>query len=249
MEEPLPKIDNLSRLEQALQEYQALALAGQFAASTMHEINGPLEAISNLNYLVRINSDDGKRVRCYSDLLAEQLNLLSAISRQTLRFYHSKDTVETIKIAPVAEAALRIHQAKMAAKEVQLVKKVPDDVIVEGHAGAMLQVFSNLIGNAVDALPVKGTLEIRASRAHGKAHILIADDGPGIPVDIRPRIFEPFFTTKKDRGTGLGLAITKAIVERHQGRIRCRTSAQPGRSGTAFRVSLPLRSAAATESR
>jgi len=247
LEEPLPTIDKLSRLEQALQEYQALALAGQFAASTMHEVNGPLEAISNLNYLVRINSDDGKRVRYYSDLLAEQLNLLTSISRQTLSFYHSKETVETIKIAPVAEAALRIHQAKMAAKDIQLVKKVPDDVIVEGHAGAMLQVLSNLIGNAVDALPVKGTLQIRASCARGKAHVLIADDGPGIPAEIRPRIFEPFFTTKKDRGTGLGLAITKAIIERHRGRIRCRTSAQPGRSGTAFRVSLPLRSAVTAE--
>lgn len=247
MEEPLPTFVRLHQLEQALQEYQALALAGQFAASTIHEVNGPLEAISNLTYLVRINSDDGKRVRYYSALLAEQLSLLTAISRQTLSFYHSKETVETVKIAPVAEAALRIHQPKIAAKGVRLLKKLPDDVIVEGHAGAMLQVFSNLIGNAVDALPVKGSLQIRANCAHGEAHILIADDGPGIPAEIRLKIFEPFFTTKKDRGTGLGLAITKAIIERHHGRIRCRSSAQAGRSGTAFRVSLPLRSAATAE--
>ncbi len=157
-----PPTDRVQQLEESLQVCQALALAGQFAAATMHEVNGPLEAITNLNYLVQTNSDDGEQVRSYSSLIYEQLLVLSTISRQTLSFYHSSETVEPIPIAPLAEAALRIHHKKIAAKEIRLLKKLPRDVTVESHAGAMLQVFSNLIGNAVDALPNKGTLHIRA---------------------------------------------------------------------------------------
>jgi signal transduction histidine kinase len=241
MEQPVPPINRVQQLQEALQECQALALAGQFAAATVHEVNGPLEAITNLNYLLKTSSDDGEQVRHFSELIDEQLLVLSTISRQTLSFYHSKETIEAILIAPVAEAALRIHRQKIAAKEIRLLKKLAGDVIVESHPGAMLQVFSNLIGNAVEALPVKGTLHIRARSTYREAHILFADNGCGIPVAIRDKIFEPFFSTKKERGTGLGLGIIKAIIERHSGRIRSRSSTQTGRSGTAFRISLPLR--------
>lgn len=245
MEEPVRTIDRVQQLEEALRESQAFALAGQFAAATMHEVNGPLEAISNLNYLLQNNSDDGEQVRKYSGLIEEQLFVLTAISRQTLSFYHSQETVELVRIAPLAEAALRIHHKKIAAKEIRLLKKLPDGVIVEGNSGAMLQVFSNLISNAVEALAPHGILQIRARCTDGEAHILFADNGHGIPAAIQLRMFEPFFSTKKGGGTGLGLAIIKAIVERHGGRIRSRTSTQVGRSGTAFRISLPRQSPSA----
>lgn len=237
--------ERVHELERALQECQVLVVAGQFAASTMHEINGPLEAISNLNYLLQTNSDDGEQVRSYSSQIDEQLRILTTISRQTLSFYHSGETVERIGIAALVEAALRIHHKKIAAKEVKLLKRLPDEMSLESHAGAMLQIFSNLIANAVEALGPKGTLHIRARCTSKEAHILIADNGHGIPAETRRRIFETFFSTKKERGTGLGLAITKAVVERHRGRIRSWTSTRAGRSGTAFRVSLPLRSEAA----
>jgi signal transduction histidine kinase len=248
MENPVLTIDRVQQLEEALHESQALALAGQFAAATMHKVNGPLEAISNLNYLVRTNSNDGEQVRNYSGLLEEQLGALNTVSRQTLSFYHSRETLEGVAIAPLVEAALRIHRDKITAKEIRVLKKLPGDVIVESNPGAMLQVFSNLIGNAVEALPVKGTLQIRAWRTGLEAHILFADNGRGIPDAIRNRIFEPFFSTKKERGTGLGLAISKAIVERHRGRIRSRTRTRTGRNGTAFRISLPLRAPSACDS-
>ena len=245
MEKLVPTIDRVQQLEEALRESQAFALAGQFAAATMHEVNGPLEAISNLNYLVQVNADDVKQVRNYSGLIEEQLYILTAISRQTLSFYHSQETVELVRIAPLAEAALRIHHKKLAAKKIRLLKNLPDAVIVEGNPGAMLQVFSNLIANAVEALAPQGILQIRARRTDIEAHILFADNGHGIPTAIQLRMFEPFFSTKKGGGTGLGLAITKAIIEHHGGRIRCRASTQLDRSGTAFRISLPLRQSAA----
>ena len=240
MEHPIPTTSRIQQLEEALQESQAQALAGQFAASTMHEVNGPLEAITNLNYLVQTSSDDGAKVRNYASLIDEQLLALTTISRQTLSFYHSKDTVEPILVAQLVEAALRIHRKEIAAKAIRLIKKLPGDMTVESHAGSMLQAFSNLIGNAVEALPAQGTLQIRSRCIDGQAHILFADNGSGIPAAIRSKIFEPFFSTKRERGTGLGLGIAKAIVERYQGRIRSRTSTRAGRSGTAFRISLPV---------
>jgi signal transduction histidine kinase len=240
MEQPVPTTHKIQQLEEALQESQAQALAGQFAAITMHEVNGPLEAITNLNYLVQTSSDDGVQVRNYSSLIAEQLLALTTISRQTLSFYHSKDTLKPILIAQLVDAALRIHRKEIAAKGIRLIKKLPGDMSLESHAGSMLQAFSNVIGNAVEALPVQGTLQIRSRCTNGQAHILFADNGGGIPAGIRSKIFEPFFSTKRERGTGLGLGITKSIIERHCGTIRSRTSTRIGRSGTAFRISLPV---------
>lgn len=240
-DQPVLSSERLQQLEESLHENMRLALAGQYAASTMHEIRGPLEAISHLNYLVLANSENGEKVRDYSHLLEEQLVILAEVSRQTLSFYHSKETTEAIAIASLVQAAVRIHRHKILAKEIRLLTKLPDDVIVESHPGAMLQVFSNLIGNAVEALPVQGTLLLRARcSSDGEAHIVIADNGHGIPAAVRLRIFEPFFSTKKERGTGLGLAISKTIVESHRGRIRTWTSTRNGMSGTAFRISLPL---------
>jgi signal transduction histidine kinase len=138
------------------------------------------------------------------------------------------------------EAALRIHYKEIATKGIRLLKKLPTDMTVESHAGSMLQAFSNLIGNAVEALQVQGTLQIRSRCTHGQAHILFADNGSGIPAAIRSKIFEAFFSTKRERGTGLGLGITKAIIEQHHGRVRSWTSTRIGRSGTAFRISLPV---------
>jgi signal transduction histidine kinase len=183
------------------------------------------------------------RVQQLEEALHESQALaLAGQFAQTLSYYHSKETVEPIQVALVAEAALRIHHKKIAAKEIRLQKELPADLIVESHPGVILQVFSNLIGNAVEALPVRGRLQIRGKCTEREAHILVADNGHGIPAEIRLKIFDPFFSAKKERGTGLGLAIIKAIVEQHRGRIRSRTSTLNGRSGTAFRISLPLRS-------
>lgn len=227
-------------MAEALRECQRLALAGQFAASIMHEINGPLEAIANLNYLIQNNLEEVDKVGQYSRLLDEQLRVLITIAHQTLGFYHASEAKEAIRIGSLIEAALRIHRHKLAAKATQLVKQLPDNVVVEGNPGAMLQVVSNLIGNALEALPPDGKLQLRARCSGGQAHIVVADNGHGIPAPIQRRIFEPFFSTKGERGTGLGLAICKAIVEGHGGRIYSRTSTRDGKSGTAFRVSLPM---------
>jgi signal transduction histidine kinase len=227
-------------IEEVVHRYRSMAVAGQFAAVVMHEINGPLEAVTNLNFLIQQDTDNPALVRQYSQLIEEQLLSLAKLSRQTLSFYRSAETREMVAISTLAEAALRVHQKNIYAKQILIRRTLPSDITAQVNAGDMLQVFSNLVANAVDAMPEKGTLQVRVKRCSREVHITVADNGHGIPDPIRTRIFEPFFTTKRERGNGLGLAISKAIVEKHQGRIRTRSSTRTPRSGTIFRITLPF---------
>ena len=200
----------------------------------------PLETISNLAYLVDREANDAGKVREYIALLQEEVANIIRIARQTLSFYKPSDVRLPIDLVAVVESALRVHERRIAAEKVRLVKDLPDEASIEVHPGEMLQVFSNLFGNALDALPEKGTLHLRLRKRDNQMHVTVADDGSGIPQEIFSRVFDPFFTTKKEKGTGLGLPISKSIVEGHKGRIKVRSSTRPGRSGTAFRISLPM---------
>jgi signal transduction histidine kinase len=240
MLEAAQNADKWQEIEEIVHHYRRFAVAGQFAAVVMHEINGPLEAVTNLNYLIQQDADNADLVRQYSQLIEEQLLNLINLSRQTLSFYRSQETREVVAISTLAEAALRVHQKKIFAKQIRIRRSLPSDVTAEVNPGDLLQVISNLVGNAIDALPDDGILQVRVKRCTGEVRIIVADNGHGIPDPIRARIFDPFFTTKRERGTGLGLAISKAIVEKHEGRIRTRSSTRTPRSGTIFRISLPV---------
>ena len=169
----------------------------------------------------------------------EQVATLGQITTQTLGFIRSPHSPKPIALAMVAEAALRIHQRKIEAKKVHLVKDLPANLVAEVCTGEMLQVISNLIVNALDALPANGTLCLRLRKSQGEVRFVIADNGPGIPAEYADVIFEPFFTTKQEHGTGLGFGLSKKIIRRHHGVIRMRSSVRPGKSGTIFRISLP----------
>ena len=240
MTDTIPNPQRWAEMETALRRSQTITAAGQFAAAIMHEINNPLESITNLVYLLTIEAENSGKVRDYSREISEQLAKVTQIARRTLSFYRPPEVMEPIDMAALAEAALHVHGPNLSAKSVGLVQEIPPDATIVGHAGEMLQVLTNLLSNSVDALHPNGRLTIRVRKHHGEVHLTVADDGHGIPKSIRDRIFDPFFTTKKEHGTGLGLVISKAIIERHGGRIRSWSSVRPGKSGTAFRVSLPL---------
>jgi C4-dicarboxylate-specific signal transduction histidine kinase len=129
-------------IEGALLRSQTVAAAGQYAAAIMQEINNPLETICNLSYLLKLEVDDPGRVREYSGQIAEQLTTVIRIAHRTLSFYRPPDTKEAIDLAALAEAALRVHQQKLAAKQAKLLKDIPAGAVVIGHAGDLLQVLS-----------------------------------------------------------------------------------------------------------
>lgn len=222
-----------------LQKSEERALAGQLALEMIHDIRNPLEALGNLVYLALQEANKPTRVRKYLHNAEEQMATLADLVGRTLGFARSIESPRPIKLAGVAEAALRIHRRTIDEKHVRLVKKLPEDPIAEVHAGEMLQVVSNVISNALDAMPSGGILHLRLRKRPGKVQFVIADNGHGIPNDYASEIFQPFFTTKGEKGTGLGLALSSRIVDRHQGKIRMRSSVKPGKSGTIFVISIP----------
>jgi signal transduction histidine kinase len=205
----------------------------------MHEINNPLDALGNLAYLALEEAGSSERMCTYLVQIEEQVATLRQIVNQTLGLTKSSPLRKNEKLGKLAEAAIRIHRKSIASKQIHLVPDLPEELAAEVRASEILQVISNLIANALDALPEEGILRLRVRKDASAVHILIADNGHGIPIEHADRIYEPFFTTKQDRGTGLGLHISKTIVEGHRGRIRMRSSTKEGKSGTTFRISLP----------
>lgn len=213
--------------------------AGQLALEVMHEVRGPLEALGHLTYLTLEDPHAPDKVIEYMTMAQEQMATLNHIVSQTLGFARTHAAPKASDLVHLAEAALRIHQRTIEAKKIHLVKDLPQGIVAEIRMAEMLQVVSNLLVNALDALPAQGTLWLRLRRCPNHVHILIADNGHGIPNEHASSIFEPFFSTKGENGTGLGLALSKKIIERHGGRICVRSNTRPGQSGTTFRISLP----------
>jgi signal transduction histidine kinase len=224
---------------EALRASEERATAGRLALEVMHEIRNPLEVLGNLNFLCAQESEQPEKVQYFMRLAEEQLETVKRIANQTLGYARQTEVPRPTDLVSVAEAALRIHLQEIEAKKVRLVKDLPEELVVDVHTGPMLQVISNVIVNALDALPSEGTLHLRLRKLRGEVQLLIADNGHGISKENSEKVFEPFFTTKGERGTGLGLALSKDIIERHRGRIRLRSSVHPGKSGTTFKISLP----------
>ena len=213
--------------------------AGQLALEVMHEIRNPLEALGHLVYLTRLEAHDRDNVLRYTRMAEEQMVTLNRIVSQTLGFARQSPAAKPSDLVEVTEAALRIHQRKIDTRKIHLVKDLPQGVVATIRMGEILQVVSNLIVNALDALPTEGTLVLRLRKRANLVQILVADNGSGIPIEHAASIFEPFFTTKADRGTGLGLALSRKLIEGHGGTIGVRSSVRPGKSGTTFRICLP----------
>jgi signal transduction histidine kinase len=230
----------MATLTEALRVSEERATAGRLALEMMHEIRNPLEAVGHLTYLTCAEAEDVEKVRKYMGMAEEQIDTLREIAGETLGFSRVSASPRPIELVTLAEAALRIHRRTIEKKKIHLVKDLPSGIVAEVYLGEMLQVLSNLIVNALDAMPSeKGALSLRLRKRGDEVHIVIADNGCGIGAEHSERVFQPFFTTKNERGTGLGLALSKKIVERHNGRIVMRSSVRPGRSGTMLRISLP----------
>jgi len=238
-------IEERRRTENALRRSEKLAATGRLAASIAHEINNPLAALTNLVYLIETESDSG-RVNAYARTAQEELARVAHITRQTLAFYRESSSPSDVNLAELIESALFLYASAIRNKNIQVLRELEFAGSIHGYANELRQVLSNLVGNAVEAMPSGGTLRIRAyqsrewhnSRKPG-VRIVIGDTGEGIKNHHRSRLFEPFFTTKAEKGTGLGLWVSQGIVEKHGGFIRLKSSTGPERRGTVFSMFLP----------
>jgi signal transduction histidine kinase len=228
------------RLETALQRSEKLALAGRLAASVMHEINNPSQAIADLVYLIGKDADHPERVRAHAVQIEEQLVRIQYIARQTLSFFRDAPRSQTKDLVPLVDTALRYQGALLEEKHIRVRKEMPDILLASIYPGDFLQLVSNLVRNAAEALPAGGALRVRLRASGVNARLTVADNGRGIPLPIQARLFEAFQSDKADAGNGLGLWICKTIVDKHRGEIHWRSSTEGAAQGTTFSVLLPL---------
>lgn len=236
-------ITSRKQAETALFESERMAAVGRMAASIAHEVNNPLEAILNLGYLLSENQSLDPDAQRYARLIVAEVLRVSEITKQTLSFYRDTGRTVAVDLSDLLENILKVHGAVFQRRSVQVYTRYQPNTCVMARPGDIRQVFTNLLVNAVDALPSSGgEIHISVCGAAGGATacVTVADTGSGIPNDARDRIFDAFFTTKTGKGTGLGLWISQSIVRKYGGSIRMRTWNDPARrTGTAFRVCLP----------
>ena len=236
-------ITEQQKTQAALLTSEKLASVGRMAATIAHEINNPLEAVMNLIYLARQSPGLPANVRELLETADEELLRVSYLARQTLGFYRETSAPSTSQVADVFRSILLVYGSKIATKNIQVRVDAPENLTVETVLGEFRQVVANLVLNSIEAVPLGGTIYLRASSATsigaGTVRITIADNGPGIEQSDLAKIFDPFFTTKKDLGTGLGLWVCKGIVEKHGGALRVKSCTRPDRSWTAFSLLWP----------
>ena len=237
-------IDQQKRAESALRQSEKLAAVGRLAASISHEINNPLEAVTNLLYLLEQATKDEK-VHQFVDMAQEELSRVSQIVTHTLRFHRQSTRPRVITPEALLEPTLGLYRARLKNLRIDLALQHRAAVDVVCYEGDIRQVLNNLIANAIDSMRSGGRLIVRTSRAFlwrsgvQGVRITIADTGHGIPLAVRSHIFEPFYTTKGNNGTGLGLWISKDIVTKHHGHLQIRSRAAEIRSGTVVSLFLP----------
>jgi PAS domain S-box-containing protein len=234
------------KTERALMQSEKLAAVGRLAASIAHEINNPLEAVTNLLYLAG-SSREPEQTKEYIQMAERELRRVSVIANQTLRFHKQSTSPQEVTAGQLFESILSLFQSRIVNFRIQLERRDRAGHAVRCFEGEIRQVLSNLIGNAIDAMQRhSGRLLLRSRLgtdwATGRRGLFmtVADTGEGIPQSHQHRIFEPFYTTKGMHGTGLGLWVSADIIRRHGGLLKFRSSQKQDRSGTAFTIFLPF---------
>jgi signal transduction histidine kinase len=231
-------VENLQRLQTQLVQTEKLVSLGQLAAGAAHEINNPLAAILGFSDLLADDPSLTEKARSTAGKIRDQARRTKTLVGNLLSFARQVPPERTLlDINTVVTNAMQLRALDRSPKtrvELQLESVLPG---VRGDGNQLMQVFFNLINNAVDAMESHegGVLTVKTARDRGSVIILFSDTGPGIKEPHR--VFDPFYTTKPvGKGTGLGLSICFGIVQEHAGKILC-YNAQTG--GAVFRVELP----------
>jgi PAS domain S-box-containing protein len=231
------------KLESALHTAEKLASVGRLAATVAHEINNPLESVTNFVYLAKTTPDLPDGVRRYLECADQELTRVAHIARQTLGFYRDTSRPMWLEAAKVVEDVLAIYHRKIENKNISCQRRIEPKLKLYALEGELKQILSNLLANAIDASHDQGKLWVSVRSATDRSGrrgvtLAIADNGSGIAAEHRKGIFAPFFTTKKEVGTGLGLWVTKELIEKAGGSLRIRSRVGTP-SGTVVRIFLP----------
>lgn len=242
------EITDQLKTDEMLRKTEKLAATGRLAASIAHEVNNPLEAVTNLLYLLGTDNSLGSEANELVAMAQAELARVAVITQQTLRFYRQTTSAALTDVREDIEAILKLYRSRIGTSGITVQARMRPNVQVFGFSGELRQLFSNLISNALDAMPRGGVLHIRVRGGHGcgrdgawsdGVHVLVADTGIGMSDKTMRRIFEAFFTTKEATGTGLGLWVCEEILQKHEATIRVRSQELVG---TCFAIFFPNRS-------
>ncbi|MFB0517361.1 MAG: ATP-binding protein [Candidatus Neomarinimicrobiota bacterium] len=236
----------LGDLERRQLEAEKIIALGQVAAGVAHEINNPLASIKNCFHIVKGALPRGQGMEQFIRFIDADIERISAIVREMYNLYQPPHAaVGPISVNEVFGDVLAAMEGAMSAYAVELQdERCAGELEVALPSGQLAQIFTNLINNALDAMPDGGYLRVKTSKQKEQILVEIADTGAGIPSDVLPHIFEPFFSTKspavgKGVKMGLGLSVTRSLVNSLGGHIGVKTA--PG-AGTCVTVSLPIES-------
>jgi len=234
--------DQLATAQEALIQSEKLASMGQLAAGIAHEVNNPLGVVLMYSHLLADQCVDQPELYDDVKMIAEQADRCKKIVSGLLNFARQNKVFR--QATDVGTLVIRSAAAMARPDNVTLtVETGQHPIIAEIDGDQIAQVLTNLVSNALAAMPDGGALTVRAEQDGGVVRIVVADTGCGISEENLKKIFEPFFTTKQiGKGTGLGLAVTYGIVKMHRGEIGVESNARidDGPTGTTFTVTLPL---------
>ena len=238
-------LDERHRAEAALIQSEKLAAVGRLAASISHEINNPLESVTNLLYLIRQEDHLPERAMTYLGLAERELARVSQIAGQTLRFQRQSSEPTSVTPIDLLDSVVALYQGRLINARIKLDFDHHAAAPITCYEGDIRQVLNNLVGNAIDAMRSGGRLRIRTldcrcwRTGRPGIRITIADTGSGMSPDVLAHIFEAFYTTKGLSGTGLGLWISHGIVHKHTGALLVRSCNHGPHTGTVFSLFLP----------
>jgi len=240
----LRDISDKKRTEGLLLQAEKMAAAGRMAATIAHEVNNPLEAVTNLIYLARLNAHDPVQVETFLGAAESEVARVSHIAKQTLGFYRENASAVAASLSELVAHAVQVYRPKCEADGISVEETLNSTRQIVMRKGEMMQVISNLIANAIYAMPSGGKLSVSVEDVDGAngsgVRLTVGDNGVGIAAEQLPRIFEAFFTTRSEIGTGIGLFVAKQFVEGHGGKIRVDSSTDPESHGTTMSIFLPL---------
>lgn len=234
------------KLQETLKFNERLAATGRLAHVIAHEINNPLEAMSNLLFLAEHSSADSSETHGYVEQASTELLRISQITKQVLAYHReSRDPMAT-RADEVLDNVLTMYRSHIMGNKVVLETRMKCSSEIFVRPGELRQVFGNVIANALDAIgPNGGTLRIRCfnttdQRTKQKGvRFVFSDSGSGMPEEMVPNIFDAFFTTKGAEGSGVGLWLSMDLVAKHGGHIQVRTRTTGPYRGTLFAIFLP----------
>lgn len=245
-------VTHRKRSEDALLRSEKLAVAGRLAASIAHEINNPLEAVSNLLFLITL-TQSAEAAKEHARHAMDQLMRVSLITQQTLKFHRQAGAPKITKLSEILDSVLALFRGKLMTAEIAVEVRAEREASVACMPSETQQIFANVVANAIDAMPRGGRLVVRLRPSMdwcdgntAGMRVTFVDSGVGMDRPTRRRIFEPFFTTKTETGTGLGMWVVAQLVEHHHGQVQVWSTQRAQRSGTAFSIFLPFGEAVET---